>query len=275
MSAQETLDAAEAALDDVEVGSWLFDLLRDHRLHLVVAAVAGGAVGYFAATKRLKVKYDEQMNQEIEEARDFYRNMNKLGPDDRPLSPEEVLFERHGEVPENVKEAIVSYSPTQPVELEQPPVETKHNIFTDAEVVPTTEGLEGWDYQTELRIREENPGLPYIISEEEYLSNESELEQVALTYYAGDGVVVDEHDMPVQDSDALVGDDNLTRFGHGTSDETALYIRNDNMEVEYELALDEGKYSVKVLGIDDTESELRHSHRPRSRRKFRKDDDEE
>lgn len=268
-----------------------------------VAVVSAGASGYLTwllTKKHLTMKYEIIAAKEIADAKSFYGRLHKTDENDEPLSPQQVLEDKLGK---EAVDALRGYGPgvdgpyASEEELAQvqaarlaaregkdgPVVEgeapitvtdrdgktTSHNIFSDAEVHG-----DNWDYERELKIREENPTKPYILSNEEYLENESGYDQASLTYYEGDNVLSDDQDIPVNDTESLVGDDNLERFGHGSGDPKILYIRNDNTEMEYEIALSTGEYTREVLGlveVDEGDKELKHSM-TRTPRKFRERD---
>src|SRR5262245_2917460 len=71
-----------------------------------MSALSGAVAGYQYAHKKLKAQYEEVSEQEIREAKEFYKNLYKIGENDEPLGPEEVLSQLH---PDAV-EAMKSYS---------------------------------------------------------------------------------------------------------------------------------------------------------------------
>ncbi len=90
-------------------------------------------------------------------------------------------------------------------------------------------------------------------------------EQVSLTYFDGDDVLVDDRDQPVPDPDDSIGEDHLGRFGVGSKDNNIVYVRNDRLELDFEILRSNGKYAQEVLGF------IEHSEH-RGVRKFRHDD---
>ena len=80
-------------------------------------------------------------------------------------------------------------------------------------------------------------------------------EQSTLTYYEGDDILVDEHDVPVYNHNLSVGPLN---FGHGSNDKNVVYIRSERLESEFEVLREHGLYTVEVLGYEK-EEEFRHS----------------
>lgn len=236
----------------------------------VLSAAAGGAGGYFFAKDKLKTYYEEIANREIAEAKEFYGRLHKT--DDSHSSPEAVLEQLHGkeaiealrsyqgiavEAPAATEEELIVEEAVEQDDEEATPVTVVNNIFVDRED-------RGFDYEVETPLRTEE--RPYIITQEEYLQNEKDYEQTKLSYFEGDDVLVDEEDDPLPDPDDTVGEDHLVRFGHGSKDNNTVYVRNDALEMEFEIVRSYGKYAQEVLGF------IEHSDR-QGLRKFRGHDD--
>lgn len=269
---------------------------------VLLGAGVGGFGVYHFTKKHLEMRYRIIADKEIADAKSFYSRLHKTDENDETVSPQQLLEDKLGK---DAADALRGYSgntvPTvdgpyaseaeladiqearrqaregkgEVVEGAAPITVTdrdgkvvSHNIFDDAE----PDG-DVWDYEQELKLREANPTKPYIISKEEFLEGESGYEQADMVYFAGDQVLSDDQQIPVNDTDGLVGDANLENFGHGSGDAKMLYIRNDNTEMEYEIALSSGEYTREVLGlveVDQDDKELKHSY---SRtRKFRERD---
>lgn len=79
---------------------------------------------------------------------------------------------------------------------------------------------------------------PYVISPEEFGEYE-DYGAVSLTYYA-DKVLADEDDEIVDDIDYIIGEDSLNHFGEYEDD--SVFVRNDRLECDYEILLDERNY---------------------------------
>lgn len=77
---------------------------------------------------------------------------------------------------------------------------------------------------------------PYCIDPMEY--GEDGYEKQSLIYYDEDGVVADESDNVIEDPDDIIGLENLDRF-QGDS----LYIRNERLNIDYEVLKDPGSFS--------------------------------
>ncbi len=97
---------------------------------------------------------------------------------------------------------------------------------------------------------ENNDDAPYVIGKEEneYAPFGSiwEYETVEMTYYA-DGVLADDHDMPVNDWELIIGNEWKGRFGEVEAD--IVYVRNDSMKRDYEIVKEDRTYK-EVIGED-------------------------
>ena len=80
---------------------------------------------------------------------------------------------------------------------------------------------------------------PYIITPEEF-GEFSDYESISLTYYS-DSILADDNDELVDDIDVVVGLDSLNHFGE--YEEDSVFVRNDALKCDYEILLDQGKYS--------------------------------
>jgi hypothetical protein len=136
---------------------------------------------------------------------------------------------------------------------------TRVNVF----MAPTDDD---WDYELELSQRD--PELPYTLHVDEYLSDEMGYKQETVTYYAGDDIMADLHDVPIYNWSAFMG---ALNWGHGSKDKNVVYIRNEKLHREWEVLLHRGSFEVEVLGLQmEHGGELKHSHQ-HTIRKFRDD----
>ncbi len=121
-----------------------------------------------------------------------------------------------------------------------------------------------WNYAVEIKKR--NLLEPCVIHKDEFFSDEKGYSQSTFTYYAGDDILVDEDDTPIYNHEDVTGP---LLFGHGSSDNNVVYIRNDKRKAEYELLRDPGLYSEEVLGLsienNERAADLKHSKNLRFR----------
>lgn len=248
---------------------------------VVISLAGGGYAGHQYAKNKLKTYYEDIATKEIAEAKDFYGRLYKT--DEENASPEIVLERLHGS---EAAEAITAYRTGEvdgPYSAEADLIVTSDEL--GAQVHPTDirptystrvkramfddhpDGI--FDYDAEVALRTLTD--PYIITNEEFFEGEKDYEQTALTYYREDDVLADERDQPVPED--TVGEEHLTRFGYGSNDHNMVYVRNDTMQIDFEINLSYGSYAQEVLGFDATDTGLKHSNHRMGVLKFRSYDE--
>ena len=80
---------------------------------------------------------------------------------------------------------------------------------------------------------------PYVIHPDEF-GEMDDYETFSLSYYS-DGVVADDNDDLVDDIDEVIGLDSLKHFGEYEDD--SVFVRNDRLKCDYEILLDQRRYS--------------------------------
>lgn len=171
----------------------------------------GAAAGSVATWKIVKTKYERIAQEEIESVKEVFSRLSKT--DDKEESEEEV------------EEAI-----------------------SEAEVVEYKTILS--DYQTDTeKGGSESMKLPRprVIAPEEYGDNEN-YENISLTYYAGDDVLADELNEPVEDVENTVGLDFDTHFGEYEDD--SVFIVNDRLKCYYEILMDYRNHKDVMTAMD-------------------------
>lgn len=236
----------------------------------LVAFAAGTGSGYFYARKKitdeLVEEFDEKMEAEIERITEWlekkYKRQAKveefatpegaaeaLGVDIPKKSTEEELFDE-------AVGAIRRYHPDTPPPSEvrtvkhplaSPPRQVNRNIFTDPQPV------EGVDFNYDEEVAARSSDKPYIISAEEF--EEGDFDKAELTWFE-DGVLADSKDaiIPDYEYERFIGSTDNLRFGHRSDQNHLVYIRNEALELDFEVARHGGKYSVAVAGF--TEDDL-------------------
>lgn len=91
---------------------------------------------------------------------------------------------------------------------------------------------------------------PYVISLAEFSNDEEDFDKVTIRYFEADDTLVGElqkDPLPIES----VGAKNLIRFGVGSEDENIVYVRNETLEIDFEIIKDEGSYAEEVLGLPE------------------------
>ena len=74
-------------------------------------------------------------------------------------------------------------------------------------------------------------------------------------YYDKDEALVDEDEEVITDIEGTVGMENLNSFGEaGTVDPYTIYIRNEKLEIDYEVICLQKSYTEDVLGFETKEN---------------------
>jgi len=249
-------------------------------LGLAIGAVAGFFVAYRKAETKYRQIAEEEISAEVDQMRQHYNEKAvALYASSQKEDLDEIVRER-GYSADSTKPPMVVTPPTAVVEAAeaaQDIVETEddeqadessdeaevRNIFEEAEFE------DAWDVSKERRQR--SPLAPYVIHQDER-DEFDHYDGVTFTYYEADDVLSNERDEVVapEDRDRLIGEANLEKFGHGSGDASIVYIRNDQLEMQFEVVRSPNSYAEEVHGFDPPEPEIRHAHR-RGRSPF--DDD--
>jgi hypothetical protein len=120
-----------------------------------------------------------------------------------------------------------------PAELESPP-EDKND--------------EEDEYESEKISYDTNGDEPHIISLEEFAEEKVYYDKITLSFYEDDEVLTDEGEEIIDDPVALVGEDALQSFGVMSEDPEVVYVRNDNLQIDYEIIRLSKSYQETVMG---------------------------
>lgn len=88
---------------------------------------------------------------------------------------------------------------------------------------------------------------PYVISLEEFSDVEEGWEQITITWFEADGVLVDDKETPIPNILTTIGPLSRESFGNMSEDPNILYIRNHNLQVDFEVILDARAYVDVIL----------------------------
>ena len=186
----------------------------NQKLSNALLFTAGVAVGSLVTWRYFKTKY-EVVEDEIEE------------------KTEEPEGESEEESPE-VLESKMSYK--------KPPLKEYVKMVEDNGYMPKTHMEEVEEEIANGEWGDKDVYEPFIIRPDEYGELHA-YETLSLNYYA-DGVLTDELDNPIEDVESLVPADFADHFGE--YDDNAVFVRNDNLECDYEILRDLRKFTDVV-----------------------------
>ena len=188
--------------------------------------VAGVGVGFLVGKKFYQEKYRKEADEDIASVKEF-------------------TTQRINEMKKNIMDVDkdVEISTTEDIEdISEDELKTNERIVMQYNTVSKSEG------EVERPEPKDEPKTSmsiYVISEEEFME-EGEFDKVSLEYFEGDGILVDDRDIPVDDPASILGEGTLDDFV--ISDDPEMYVRNDNISVDYELTKSEGSYRDFVEG---------------------------
>jgi hypothetical protein len=250
---------------------------------IAVGAGLGATLGFFLTRRHLETKYNQITQDEIETMREHFHarliardekpTLSELAKDHKQIvedqkyssapmaiTPPEEIVEEMTRTPETVEITVSENSPG-PEDVIESLVEHKariareknRNVFEDNKVE------DNWDYHLERSRR--SPNRPYVIHYDE--KDDFEYAESTFTYYEQDDVLCDETDQVVDPDrrDEIIGEANLNRFGHGSNSPDVVYVRNDTLEIVFEICKSEGSYAEEVHGFIQHAEERRKEKR--------------
>lgn len=275
--AAETYDRIETAIDAAIEATKI--KLGKHSLQfgfggLIVGAGLGGAVAYFVTRGKLETKYNKIADDEIAEMQQHYRDKTVALENTVAKPGLEAIVREQGysteppmavtppsAVVDAAKEAEEAIDPRPEPEV------AEENVFEKPPVTPGEVGMplvrDDWDWHKERVSR--SPIRPYVIHRDEMDDSEA-YDSITYTYYEEDDVLCNERDEVVgkDERDALVGERNLERFGHGSGDASIVFIRNDRLEMQMEVVRSPNSFAEEVHGFQHSEHRAMRYHRERT-----------
>lgn len=252
-----------------------------------IGAIVGSAAAYFITKRLAERKYSQISDAEIEEMREHYHAKGKALEAQAGKGDLEKLVQERGyssPKPEKTEAPPMAVQPPASVieADESPPDDSAmaensvegpngvkdkgetavRNIFREREQVD----IPAWDPHAERRRR--SPDRPYVIHYDERHEMEG-YSEVSYTYYAADDVLCNERDEVIDPAmrDDLIGEANLERFGHGNPDPSIVFVRNDNLEILYEIIKSPNSFAEEVHGF--THESMDRGNLERMRRRER------
>ena len=198
---------------------------------------AGVIAGAFVAARAVKEKYQQEAEEEIAEMREYYRELTKNAktPDEDKMLEEDE--KRKEEKEENTKNDF------KPIEE----LEEAKEIIKDKGYINYTH-YNDTDIKENKREEQVDENEIYIIDPEEYGGENGEYDTATLTYFK-DGVLADEVDEIVA-YNIIGGEENLQPF-KDHPDCNAVYVRDDNIMVDYEILRDPYQYDEYKMDFSD------------------------
>lgn len=200
--------------------------------------IAGSVLGYVLAKRALAASSDARLDTEIEAVRDYYERKYQSQTSQR-----------------KTWKNVISETLAAPVDRSIPVISALEGLGGGGDDHPEDEGegilvISGDDIQPPLR---RDPSKPYAIfvAELDDKGPEDGWQQITITWYEGDNVLVDDKEDPITNVLQTVGPLSIEGFGEMSGDPNLRYVRNEKLEVDFEIVLDRRSYVDVVLGYGD------------------------
>ena len=202
----------------------------------VLGAGVGFAIGYKVAEKQLGERFETRLEEETADMREFYTSHKKTY--DTPEEAAAALIPQPEEAPEDPREK------TQKVQYHKIVANKGYdgvNVFK--------EGCEVEEPEVHRNVFDEQPhDGPVIITQEDFMANETGYEQATLTYYVKGDTLTDQRDEIFENAIDVVGPLAVHNFGEGSSDPNTVHVRNSRLQMEFEIVKSDRSYEEDVLG---------------------------
>lgn len=191
--------------------------------------IGGALIGSSITYLVVKNKYEKIIDEEIESVKEAYEDA-------------------YGEKTKTAKLVESMDGAMNPREKNQKAYEELIRQYKNDE--PTDEDEDEEDDPDEQEGDDDDMVEPYVITPDEF--GDTGYETICLTLYA-DGVIEDDEGDMWSDDDisVLLGRDSLSHMGENVDDPDVLYVRNENEEIDYEIARDVDKYFDEHGKSDD------------------------
>jgi hypothetical protein len=198
----------------------------------IFGAVIGGTTAYILMKKRM----EEEIDKEVNEVKAYYKEqLEKLKEEtaekEEYLKAKVDVAEDNGSIVARRNDVVK----IEKYEYEHQEDNEEESVYDeDGEPEETLPAGQFEIFEDEIDFHEE----PYIIDTQkvgEYMS----YDLISLIYFAGDCMLTDDWEVPVEDPDATAGTDFIKLMDDG---EDIVYVRNDKLKCDFEISKDLRSY---------------------------------
>jgi hypothetical protein len=97
------------------------------------------------------------------------------------------------------------------------------------------------------KLDSRGPG-PFIITESEFSEECLDYQKLTIMYYRASDTLADDKQEPIPGIRETIGLGTTDQFGKDPDNPNILYVRNNKLEIDFEVCLDYGSYTERVLG---------------------------
>lgn len=210
----------------------------------VAIFVAGASIGAGVAYVVTKKRYEQIVEEELESMKEYI--LNGLQETEDEVSATSEVYQDERVVPFNPRYKKILGQYSGDIEASKAMADV---VEVERDEEEDYEEYEQKSYASN-QYKKENP---YVISIEEFSEEMDHYDKVTVYFYEDDEVLADENEEVITDMDGTVGRDNMGFFGEGSNDPEVVYIRNEKLEIDYEVIRLSKSYSETVLGMEPVE----------------------
>lgn len=221
----------------------------------------GSLLGYILTKRSVESRYETIIQEEIDDVKQHYKKIN-----------ERVSIEDEQSVESKDKDREEDFRRKNPwgniedyekilgdLTYGSISIEDEYHLYDilgeDKDEIPPIvkdDGDPDMDPLWRDMVSKRSEDKPYIISADEYMMEKEEYDKLTLAYFQGDDVLCDDQDTPLDEAKDVVGSEALSNFGLYSKDENIVYVRNDRLMSDFEIMKDERKFSVVILGSEES-----------------------
>jgi hypothetical protein len=233
-------------------------------LGAATGVAAGSGVAYLVLRRVFETRFNNRLDAEVAAIKDHYSQRNLrladdsghpyVGPPAMGDSADAVehgpsIQDRMSREPSTDTVKVESLSPDDPrlEGLEAVLRPHLHDLVPGCLVLEDEDEEDGLAADAPEDITERGANGPYSISRMEFDEPPVGFQQITITYYAGDKVLVDERDQPIPDIIRTTGVLDPLGFGGVSGDPHIRFVRNEQLEADFEIILDRRSYLDAIL----------------------------
>lgn len=212
--------------------------MNKNAVNFTIYFTAGMAIGVGAGYLLAKKKYRLLAEEEIASVKDIFK---KVRAEDKTHAEDQARADWSADL-ETAKEVI--------------DFEDYDSRSETPEGLTTVEiGIRGDDVKVSVEEQtRRDESAPYLITIEEYMGDRHDFAKTTATYWEEDDTIVNDDEKPMDDVNEVIGNDNLMTFGSDPEEPDMIWVRNEHLEVDFEIARDQRSYHEVVLGIKNWNS---------------------
>jgi hypothetical protein len=216
----------------------------------IIIFATGFGIGVIATKKRLENQYEQLVQDEIASIREasVLRRVPKRDDSDEEDTDKVLQFGSHTMNAEAKKMKVKM----EKIVTNYGGYYSAQNAMADPEdmITPEDDQTDKENCESMSRAANDKHGSnPYVISMDDYDNTNPHYDKISIAWYNDDAVLADENEQPVDDVALLVGRC-LEMFGHKSGDPDVVYVRNENLGIDYEVIAHHTSYKSAVLGED-------------------------